>query len=82
MPERPTTPATEIVHPVAVSLDPDEIPDLPRTRFTSETTYNPELRRRRRTIYTVITAALSLIIITSIYQIQSLGGSDESGDLH
>lgn len=81
MPERPTTPATEIVHSVAASLDLDDLPDLPRTRLTSETTFNPELRRKRRTIYTSITGALSLVIVTSVYQIQSLGGSDESLDL-
>jgi len=74
VPERPTTPATEIVH--HISADLDALPELPRTRSTSETSFTPELRRRRRLLYTAITAGLSLIIITSIYQIQSLGSEE------
>lgn len=80
-PERPATPATEMVHHVSGPLDFDALPELPRTQLTSQSSYSPELRRRRRTVYTAITAVLSLIIIMSVYQIQSLGGSDESGDL-
>lgn len=101
LPERPTTPATEIVHSVAparpesgparasapateivppitsAGFGPDELPDLPRTQTTGETSFNPEVYRRRRLIFTLSIAALALITLTSIYQLNALGGSDE-----
>lgn len=72
------TSSTEIVTPLKLAgSDPDDLPDLPRTQSTGETSWNPEVYRRRRLIYTTSTAALVLIIVASLYQLHGLGEVDE-----
>lgn len=77
LPARTSTPATEVVQTITAGFGADDLPDLPRTQSTGGTSFNPEVYRRRRLIYTASTGALLLIIFTCVYQIMALGGSDE-----